>query len=97
MSELTKLQQTLIELDHAKASVDAYFVKLNETLAALQVECGLDTFFQSPDGTVFKVVKPSGHFVAYRDVGYVRTKRADEARGTLSVKEASEAGFTLPK
>ncbi len=68
----------------------------NEVLKPLLLEIGVDTLFQDPtDNVVFKVTVPKGRFVEFVEIGYDRTKRGDEKRGALSMKEAKEAGFTL--
>lgn len=67
-------------------------------LEGLMKELGVDSYVQDPDtGTVYKIVKPSGTFIYYRDINYVRTALVGERAGTLSKKEAEEAGFVLKK
>jgi len=57
---------------------------------------GLNTYHQDPvSGLVYKIVKPKGTYMYYKDVDYVRTAKADERQGTLSKKEATEAGFAV--
>lgn len=69
----------------------------NEALFTTLNELGVDTYHQDPvDGTVFKVVKPKGTYIEFKEIGYERTKKEGEERGTLSVKEATERGFKLP-
>ncbi len=88
--------QKFLALEAKKADVKKYFEELDNATAAVVAEIGLNSYFQDPSsGCVFKMVKPEGVFTKYKDVGYVRTKKADEKRGELSVKEAEEAGFTV--
>jgi len=71
---------------------------LREQLEAEMIQLGVGTFIQDPDsGTVYKIVKPRGTFMYYRDIEYVRTAQEGERAGTLSKKEAEEAGFVLKK
>jgi hypothetical protein len=75
-----------------KDEIKAVKVELVETMAAL----GVGDHFQDPsDGTVFQIVKPSGTFISYEPIGYERTKRAGEVKGTMSIKAANELGYTV--
>lgn len=90
-SPLTPAQQQLVALDLRKPEIKAYYEELEATLAAVAQEVGVDGYFKAEDGTVYKVVKPEGQFVTYKPLEFLRTKRAGEARGTLSMKEAQAA------
>lgn len=92
---LTDAQRRLVELDLHKPQVDKFYEDLQAAVVAVQGEVGTDGMFQSDDGIVYQIVKPSGTFIAYKDLSFVRTKRTDERAGTLSVKKAEEAGFTV--
>lgn len=89
--------QKFIELEQKKADVKRYFEELNTALEAVIAEVGVGAFFQDNDGIVYSTVVPEGRFVNYEKYSYVRTKRPGETRGTLSVKEAQEHGFTVNK
>jgi hypothetical protein len=52
--------------------------------------------FQDEEGTVYKIVVPDGKFVHFDHVSYVRTRRVDEKRGDLSIKDAEAAGYNVP-
>lgn len=72
--------------------------KVREELVASMTELGIGAYVQDPEtGLVYKVTKPGGTFVYYKDIDYVRTAKASERAGTLSKKEAEEAGFTVLK
>lgn len=76
--------------------------KLSETgeqLNAVMKDLGIDTYVQDPETLiVYKVIKPTGTFVEYREIGYKRTAKEGERGGTvLAKKEAEEAGFILKK
>jgi hypothetical protein len=75
------------------------YVESCERMEALMKEIGLDTYVQDPVSlTVYKIHKPNGTFVYYKDIDYKRTAKEGEKGGTvLSKKEAEEAGFTLKK
>jgi hypothetical protein len=87
-------QRRLVELDKKKAEIKAYYEDLEQVLAVLG-SAGLDWYFQSEDGTVYKIVKPVGKFVSFADVDYLRTRREGEAKGSLSIKEAEAAGYSI--
>ncbi len=92
---LTDAQQRLVQLDLRKKEIDSFYEELEQALTDVVAEIGVGSYFQSGDGTVYKVVKPTGTFVSFRDLAYNRTKREGEDRGTLSVKEAQSAGFNV--
>jgi hypothetical protein len=93
---MTPALQKFLELERKKSEVKKFFEELKEATEAVAKEIGINGFFQDPsDGTVFKIVIPEGRFVAFDHIGYVRTRRADEKRGDLSLKEAQEAGFDV--
>jgi hypothetical protein len=96
MSNLSPAIQRFIELERRKADVKKYFDELSQALEAVVAEVGVNTYFQDPtDGCVYKTTTPEGRFVHYEKFGYARTRRADEKRGDLSLKEAQEAGFEV--
>lgn len=93
---MSPAMQKFVELERRKNEVKKYFDELQQALEAVSAEIGVGGFFQDPsDGTVFRIVVPEGRFVAFDKLGYERTKREGEARGTLSVKAAEEAGFKV--
>lgn len=88
--------QKFLELEHKKTEMKKYWEELDAATAELVKLVGINFYFQDPTtNCVFKTVVPAGRYVEYKAVGYVRTKKADEKRGDLSVKEAEEAGFSL--
>lgn len=71
---------------------------IRDQLEKDMTEAGMGSYIQDPDtGTVYKIVKPSGTFMYYRDIEYVRTAQEGERAGSLSKKEAEGAGFILKK
>lgn len=90
-THLTEAQRLLVEIDLHKKAIEDYYELLDATLAKVAAEVGLGGYFQADDGTVYKIVKPEGRFVKFRELDFLRTKRAGETRGTLSMKEAEEA------
>lgn len=93
---MTSNQKKLVELDRKKEEVKKFFEELNLAVKEVNSEIGVNGFFQDDEGVVYKVVVPEGKFVHFEPLSYVRTKRPHEKRGDLSMKEAEEAGYTLP-
>lgn len=88
---LTVAQKKLIELDLKKPEIKAYYEELEKTLAEVAKEMPVNGYFKSDDGTVYKLVKPSGKYVSFSQYDFERTKREGETRGTLSIKESKDA------
>lgn len=91
----TEAQALLAQLDLLKPEIDKYYEDLQKAIEAVHAEVGVDGMFQAADGTVYQIVKPTGTFVTFKDLGFLRTKREGERAGTLSVKKAEEAGFSV--
>jgi len=93
---MTETQARFVALERKKEEVKKYFEELQAATEAVVAEIGVNGYFQDEsDGTVFKMVNPDGKFVKFERLSYERTKREGELRGSLSVKEAKEAGFTV--
>ena len=92
---MTDAQRRLFELDLKKAEINKYYEELDQALADVVKEIGINGAFQADDGVVYKVTKPKGRYVTFKDLDYDRTKRPGEDRGTLSVKEAESMGFKV--
>lgn len=60
-------------------------------------EIGVNGYFQDLEGTVYKIVEPEGKYITFDKISYIRTRRMEEKRGDLSLKEAEEAGFIVQK
>ena len=93
---MTEAQARFVALEKRKEEVKKYFEDLALATEAVSKEVGVNGYFQDNEGTVYKVVVPEGKFVHFEKLSYVRTRRAHEKRGDLSMKEAEGAGFTLP-
>jgi hypothetical protein len=90
-------QRKFVELEKQKEQVKKYFENLTAAVEELAKEVGINGYFQDDEGTVYKVVIPEGKWVTYDKISYIRTRRMDEARGDLSLKEAEAAGFSVQK
>jgi hypothetical protein len=55
----------------------------------------LGMIFQDPnDKIVYQIMAPSGVFVEFKNIDYIRTRKEGEKAGTLSIVAAKEAGFS---
>ena len=93
---MTETQRKFVELERKKEDIKRYFEELTAATEALVAETGVGSYFQDEQGIVYKVVVPEGKFVHFEKFSYVRTRRPNEVRGDLSMKEAEAAGFRLP-
>lgn len=74
------------------------YKKKQEELNSVMADLGIGAIFQDAEtGLVFKIVKPSGTYVSFKEIDYVRTAKEGEKAGSLSKKEAEEKGFDLKK
>lgn len=96
---LTENQKRFVALEKQKEEVKRFFENLNETIAAVKAEVGLNGMFQDEEGTVYKIVEPDGKYVPFEKLSYLRTRRLTEERSPLplALKEAEAAGFNVPK
>lgn len=71
----------------------------NEEMNKVMVELGYNTYIQDPETlAVYKIVKPIGRWVEFKEIDYKRTALEGERGGApLSKKEAEEQGFILKK
>jgi hypothetical protein len=94
---MTEAQIKFITLEKRKEEIKKYYEDLAAATEAVSKEIGINGYFQDMEGVVYKVVIPEGKFVHFEKLSYVRTRRAHEKRGDLSMKEATDAGFALPQ
>lgn len=91
-------EQTFLENAKKYEELQEQLTQVREALNASMSDLGLGTYVQDANsGLVYKIVKPTGTFMYYRDIDFVRTAKTTERAGTLSKKEAEEAGFTVLK
>jgi len=89
-SQETEFLRLVEEFEQLKEKMKALKPKMHELLEQI----GPNSYFQG-NGLVYKVVRPEGTFISFDKIGYVRTKKPTEKRGSLSAKEAKENGFTV--
>jgi hypothetical protein len=88
-TEQTQFVLLANEYEHASDELN----KLRERLVEAMTKVGVGNYAQDLNtGAVYKVVKPNGTFIYYREIDYKRTALGDEKGGQpLSKKEAQEA------
>lgn len=93
---LTDGQKRIVELSKKMEGLKKELSTLGLELDSLLLDYGVGSSFQDPtDNTVYEIVQPKGTFIEYRKIGYERTKREGEFRGTMSKKRAEELGYKL--
>jgi hypothetical protein len=93
LKPMTAKQQAFVELEKQRDKFKRYLEELAQATRAVADEIGIGGYFQDDEGVVYKIVAPAGKWVQFESLSYVRTKRVGEDKGSLSVKEAKEAGF----
>lgn len=95
---MTDTQKKFLEIakrvEVLKEEMKALLPTMNELMAQLPVN---ELFQDSETGLVYKIQPAKGTYVYFNPLEYVRTKKEGEDKGTLSKKEAEEAGFVLSK
>jgi len=96
---MTPAQQKLIELskkyETTKEFLKGISKELDEAILEVAKETGVGVFFTDHDGTVFRVAKGKGTYVAYKDYIYERTRRHPKEKPGITLKEARDAGFDV--
>lgn len=94
--QVTENQKKLVNLEKQKEAIKKFYESLAEATEAVKAEVGLNGYFQDEEGTVYKIIVPDGKYVTFDKISVARTRRLDEKQGSLSIKEATEAGFNVP-
>lgn len=95
---MTPQEDKLVQLINAKEALAEQVKAAGAELEAfMAVNFPMGHMVQDTEGTVYKIVKPTGTFIFFREIDYARTRRNGEKQGTLSLTEAKEAGFVLPE
>lgn len=93
---VNSLRDMMVNLAEEKEELKARLKEVDSKLEKVMLELGVGETFQASDGTVFKVQEPTGTFISFKRIDYVRTRKEGEKGGNyLSKKEAEELGFKL--
>ena len=90
------VSQTFLDLVVKLETAETLVQNLKDQLVKEMELVGVGSYVQDPLSLlVHRIVEPKGAFIYYPRISYVRTAKPEERSGTLSKKEAQEAGFTL--
>lgn len=92
---MTEEQQKFVEICEEYEALKELMKEKKQQITVLLEKIGVGNMFQDTQGIVYKVTSPKGTFVEYAKIGYDRTKKVGEFKGTLSKKEAENAGFKI--
>jgi len=96
--ETKELQAKFLELAKKSEELSEQKSKIMEELDAVMLQLNYIHSLQDPEtGIVYQIVQPTGRFVHFKTVDYIRTKKEGERAGSLSVKKAEELGFVVSK
>lgn len=94
---LSSVQEFYIEMDKRfSAEIKPFLDAFKVAKEAVVIESGVGAFFQDDDGTVYHTADKKGQWVDFSPHEIQRTRRPGEAKGSLSLTAAKEAGFELP-
>jgi hypothetical protein len=97
-TSVNELRNSMVTLAEQKEALKTQLKEIDSKLDTVLKALGVGEVFQGSDGTVFRIEKPSGKFISFPEISYVRTRKAGEKGGNyLAKKEAEELGFTLSK
>jgi len=90
------VSQTFLDLVVKLETAETLVQNLKDQLVKEMELVGVGSYVQDPLSLlVHRIVEPKGAFIYYPRISYVRTAKPEERSGTLSKKEAQEAGFIL--
>lgn len=96
---MTENQNRLIQVskkyEALREAMKEVSVELEAATLEVAKETGLGVFFQDVDGTVFRVAKGKGTYVAFKEYVYERTRRHASEKPGISLKDARDAGYDV--
>jgi hypothetical protein len=93
---ITETQLRFIKLDKQKAEYKKFLEEYHKAVDDVIAEIGLGAYFQDKrDKTVYRTATQDGKFVYFEPNVIQHTKRGDEVKGTVSMKDAKEQGFEV--
>lgn len=95
MNELNSHQQKFLELADRVEKGQKLLKELNKELAEEMRMMAIGELFQDPkNGVVYQIIAPSGRYIEYKTIDYIRTRKEGESTGSLSIVKAKEVGFS---
>jgi hypothetical protein len=93
---MTDAQQKFLEISKRYETLKEEMAALKPTLQELMTEMGAGTHFQDPETSlVYKITVPTGTYISFDAISYVRTKKSGETKGSLAKTEAVELGYEI--
>jgi hypothetical protein len=90
------LREKMVDLAEKKEALKNQMKLVSEELNNILGMLGVGESFQdAKTGIVYKVTKPTGTYVEFKQIDYVRTRKQGEAKGSLSKTEAKSLGFEV--
>ena len=84
---MTTTEQNFIDLANQIEALNKQRKELQAKLDSAMLELGIGHVVKSGDGIVYLIDSVKGTYIEYKQIGYTRTKRDGEVKGTLSKTE----------
>lgn len=94
LTKITDAKNKFIELDRKRAEIKQFFDDYKAAVENVVAELGSGVYFQDDEGVVYKTSELEGKFVYFDKFEIKHTRREGEEKGTLSITDAQNAGFT---
>lgn len=95
-SSVNTLRDMMVDLVAEKEELKARLKNVDAKLETVMLALGVGETFQAADGTVYRVQEPTGTFISFKKVDYIRTRKEGEKGGNfLSKKEVESLGFDV--
>lgn len=89
---MTKFLELSKKYEELKEQMKVVSEELNQEMLNL----GVGSHFQDPETKlVYEIVKPTGTYIDYKEIGYNRTKKPEESKGSMSKTRAVELGYMV--
>ena len=93
---VTEIQQKAIglinQIEILKEQLKPLQKELDETIAQIPVG---EMFQDETTKIVYRIATQKGTYIEFKHLIYQRTRKEGESKGSISIKEAEEKGFTL--
>jgi hypothetical protein len=85
---MTPIEQKFVDLANKIEDLNKQRKELQLQLDSVMLELGLGHVIKDGGGTVYLIDSVKGTYVEYKQIGYTRSRKDGEAKGTLSKTEA---------
>jgi hypothetical protein len=88
--------QRFLEISKRYETLKDSLKEVQEELQKLMTVLGEGAHFQDPETElVYKIQKPTGTYISFKPIDYIRTKKVGEDKGSLAKTEAEKMGYKL--